>query len=54
MVFFEPRERKFAVGAFILRSLSTGQATKRFSSYMIFKRVFNRDTEQVFKGNHAL
>ncbi len=51
---FEPRERQFAAGAFILRSLSTGQAMNRFSSYTIIKKVFNRDTEQVFKGNHAL
>ena len=26
----------------------------RFFSYMIIKKIFNRDTEQVFKGNHAL
>lgn len=54
MMFFEPRERQFAAGTFIFRSLSKGQAMNRFSSYMIIKRVFNRDTEQVFKGNHAL
>ena len=51
---FEPREREFAAGAFILRSLSTGLAMNRFSPYMIIKKIFNRDTEQGFKGNHAL
>ena len=54
MVFFEPRERQFAAGAFIFGSLSTGQAMNRFSSYMIIVKIFNRDTEQVFKGIHAL
>ena len=51
---FEPRECEFAAGAFILMSLSTGLAMNRFSPYMMIKKVFNRDTEQVFKGNHAL